>query len=338
MRKGSKASPELKAKLSEVMKKWHEENPISEETRERQSKARRGKKHHYNLTPDGLARKKEKLRGRPSAFKGHKHSAEAKLAMSLAKKGKPSKRKGMHHTAESKLKMSLALKGKQPWLGKKHSEETKKLMSEIRIGIPTGRQPMLGKHHSDESKSRMSEAHKGNKYSLGVHPSEETREKFRQRMKGNKYLVGHKHSVETLEKMSQSQTGRKHSEETKAKIGRAGPENASWKGGYGKPNYGPGWIKCKRETRERDHSVCVICGEPVTGKKAIDVHHIIKVHDCRLKGLEPHIPANTACLCYKHHRWADDNDESIPMLQETLSARFGYSYYQGVPSQLVSLV
>jgi 5-methylcytosine-specific restriction endonuclease McrA len=315
MRKGQKASPE---------------------TIEKMRQAKLGKK----LSPEALASRKSKLALRPSPLKGRKMSDEARRKMSLAKKGKPSNHKGIKHTAESKLKMSLAHKGKKTWLGKKHSEATKKLMSDIRLGIPTGRKPMLGKHHSDETKKRLSEVHKGNKYSLGKHPSEENIEKMRQRMLGNSNLVGHIHSEETREKIRQKSTGRKHTPEDLAKmsLAQSGPANAMWKDGRGKPNYGPGWKKCQRETRERDHDLCVICGEPVTGEKAIDVHHIIKVHDCRLKGLEPHIPANTACLCYKHHRWADDNDESIPMLQETLSARFGYSYYQGVPSQLVSLV
>lgn len=50
--------------------------------------------------------------------------------------------------------------------GKKHSEETRKKMSEAKKGKPSS---MLSKHHSEESKRKMSEAKKG-KFNGSKHP------------------------------------------------------------------------------------------------------------------------------------------------------------------------
>lgn len=76
---------------------------------------------------------------------------------------------GQEWTPERIQKLSDANKGKQPWLGKKHSEETKAKMSaaatlrpersdeekqrlrELRVGIP----------HREEVRQRMSESHRG---------------------------------------------------------------------------------------------------------------------------------------------------------------------------------
>jgi hypothetical protein len=53
-----------------------------------------------------------------------KHTEETKLKMSLS-------HKGGHHSLETRMKMSKALLGNTRWLGKKHSEESKKKMSLI---------------------------------------------------------------------------------------------------------------------------------------------------------------------------------------------------------------
>lgn len=56
-------------------------------------------------------------------------------------------------------------------MGKKHSDETKKKMSEAQKGE---KHPMYGKHHSEEAKQKMSEAHKG------THHTEEAKQKIRE--------------------------------------------------------------------------------------------------------------------------------------------------------------
>ena len=66
---------------------------------------------------------------------------------------------GKHHSEETKRKISNANKGNKNWLGKKHSEETKKKMSESKKGNKYN----LGRKFSEEHKRKMSQAHKGHK-------------------------------------------------------------------------------------------------------------------------------------------------------------------------------
>lgn len=76
---------------------------------------------------------------------------------------------GKHHSAESRKKMSEAKKGdKNPRFGKPawnnskhHSEESRKKMSEKKNGENN---PFFGKHHSEEAKKKMSESHIGKHY------------------------------------------------------------------------------------------------------------------------------------------------------------------------------
>lgn len=65
--------------------------------------------------------------------------------------------------------LRLHKSGNKNFLGKKHSEETKRKMSEAMKGE---RSPWLGKHLSEETRRKMSEVHKGKKF------SEETRRKM----------------------------------------------------------------------------------------------------------------------------------------------------------------
>lgn len=97
------------------------------------------------------------LRGEESVNYGRKHSREAREKMSLALKGKPKSEehkakigdihrgkvisneqreqisaalKGIPKSEEHKKKISEASMGNQRWLGRKHSEETRRKMSE----------------------------------------------------------------------------------------------------------------------------------------------------------------------------------------------------------------
>ena len=64
--------------------------------------------------------------------------------------------------------------------GKKHSEETRKKMSDAKIGKPS---PRKGKHLSEEHKKNISESSKGKKM------SEEARKKMAESKKGKKWFT-----------------------------------------------------------------------------------------------------------------------------------------------------
>jgi len=80
---------------------------------------------------------------------------------------------GRKFTEEHKLKLSLASIGKKNHLGHKHSNETKKKLSEFH----------KGKHHSEETKLKISLANKGKKH------TEETKRKI-----GNAQLKENNHN------------------------------------------------------------------------------------------------------------------------------------------------
>jgi len=92
----------------------------------------------------------------------------------------------------------------------KRTEETKKKISEAKMGMPS---PMKGRKHSEEAKKKIGKANKG-------------KLSFR---KGKKDI----YSKETLKKMSEAHKGKIISEETKKKLSllNSGKNNPNW----GKP-------------------------------------------------------------------------------------------------------
>lgn len=74
---------------------------------------------------------------------------------------------------------------------------------------------MKGKKHSEETKRIMSEK------KIGIKKSEETRKRMSAAQLGNKNMLGKKHSEETKRKMSISSTGVFHTEETKKKMSKS---------------------------------------------------------------------------------------------------------------------
>jgi len=71
---------------------------------------------------------------------------------------------------------------------------------------------MLGFKHSEKTKKILSDLHKGNKYSLGFKHSDMTKDKM------SKSKTGKKHNLETINKMISSSIGRTQSDETKEKL------------------------------------------------------------------------------------------------------------------------
>lgn len=96
--------------------------------------------------------------------------------------------------------------GNQPpsFLGKTHSEETKRKMSEK----AKGNTHWLGRQHSEESKNKISESNKGKVF------SDETKIKMSEAKLGNKHWLGRKHTNESKRKLSLAQTGKKQKPET----------------------------------------------------------------------------------------------------------------------------
>jgi hypothetical protein len=90
-------------------------------------------------------------------------------------------------------------KGHEPFL-KKHSEKTKKLLSELRRGK---KNPMYGKHPSLKTRLLMSQSHSGKKnHFFGKHHTPESRRKMRLNCTYN--MLGKHHTKETKRKIKES--------------------------------------------------------------------------------------------------------------------------------------
>ncbi|MFI5391485.1 MAG: NUMOD3 domain-containing DNA-binding protein [Bacteriovoracales bacterium] len=103
--------------------------------------------------------------------------------------------RGFKHSKETKLKMAKISSEK------KHSEETKKLLSELKLL----NNPFKGKKHSDESKKKMSIANKKSYLDPNRKPG----------------MKGKNHSEEAKQKMSKDRKGIKKTPEHRKKIGEA---------------------------------------------------------------------------------------------------------------------
>lgn len=95
--------------------------------------------------------------------------------------------------------------------GHSMSEETKKKLSDFRKGKFTGKDnPFYGRHHTEENKRLSSESKSGIKSpNYGKHLSEEHKEKIRKKNTGSGNAMFGKHlSRETKRKMSEKRKGR----------------------------------------------------------------------------------------------------------------------------------
>ena len=125
---------------------------------------------------------------------------------------------GFQHSEETKIYMSKNKKGKRStFLGKSHSEDTRKKMRELKIGKYNGsRNPMFGKSHSQEVKDNISKANSDRKR------TEEEKKKMSENSIGkNNNFYGKNHSQETKKKLSEFNKGKICPEEIKKKISSA---------------------------------------------------------------------------------------------------------------------
>lgn len=157
-------------------------------------------------------------------------------------------------------------------LGKKHSEETKRKISEGQIG----------KKMSKESIEKRCAKVRGRKL------TREHREKLAtssreywsnpaNREKARRAHLGKKHTPEEKQKISEGNIGKTLSEETKRKLSEyRGPKSSMWKGGISFEPYCPKFNKdLKRRVRDFFDNRCVICGKTKTENgKNLHVHHV----------------------------------------------------------------
>jgi len=95
---------------------------------------------------------------------------------------------GRCHSEESREKIRVANLGNTTWLGRKHSEETKKKMK--------GRRNRLGMYNSEETKEKQRIGSTGRKQ------TDEAKRKISLALKGNNHTLGKKFSEEVKRKWS----------------------------------------------------------------------------------------------------------------------------------------
>lgn len=219
-----------------------------------------------------------------------KHTLEARIKMSNARKGKSTYwLKGKHLSEEHKAKIRNANKLRV------YKEEWK---VKIRENHPLkhGYKPiMLGKHHTKETKEKIRQGLIGNKNNKGHKWTVNQMTIMKERMKGNKYGCGQKISEEHKEKL---------------RILRTGILNPAWNGGTSFEPYGLEFNNSLREKiRKRDNYRCKECFRHQDELRTksnkpykLNVHHI----DFNKKNNKPE---NLISLCLTCHNQTQFNRE-----------------------------
>lgn len=200
-------------------------------------------------------------------------------------------------------------KGNTNFLGKHHSEDSKKLLSKKLIGrIITEEhkekisKKLKGRKLSEEHCKHSSEGHKN------IIFSEERRKNISKALKGR--IV----SDEWKKHLSESHKGQHPV--TEFKIGEfSGEKHYNWQGGLSFQEYPQTFNNKFREMiRERDNRMCQLCGKTeIDNKKRLTVHHIdyVKINI---------IPQNCITLCVSCNFKVNHNREYYKKLfKEKLS-------------------
>lgn len=223
-------------------------------------------------------------------------------------KGVPQTKKFKEHLREvAKTNKNYGMKGK------KHTKETKKILSSKAIG----------RKHTKEAKLKMSISKKGIphskehnlKVSLALKGKKKSKEHILNVIKSKKYIKG---------KNYEEIYGLKKAEDIKEKLSKKQKleKNANWRGGISFEPYDKNFNnKFKRAIRKRDNQVCMLCGiHREKLKKSLDIHHI---NYDKLLSIFP----NCISLCHSCHMKTNFNRKHwIKFFQGLLFERYGYEY------------
>lgn len=188
------------------------------------------------------------------------------------------------------------------------SEETRKKMSLAAMG----NKAHLGKHHSEEAKRKISEGHRGLIF------SEEHRKKLSEAQKGKKATkgtLGKKYSIESRKKMSAWQTGRKIPSiqgennyrwiKDRSKLKKQDRRNDS------------AYKEWRMNVYRRDKFVCKINDDDCGGR--IEAHHIVGWSKDILLRYEV---SNGITVCRSHHpRTRDEEQRLIPYFKSLIEKK-----------------
>lgn len=327
IKNGRKLTEEHKRKISENHSHFWSGKQFTEEHKQKIGDASRGKK-RPQFSAEWLANIGKSKRGIPLS---HEH----RIKISNALKGRVSPTKGKKHTEETKLKMSVAHKGsKMPpfsaeWranLSKAQknkapaSLETRKKLSDVLKGRVS---PMKGRKHSEETRKKMSEVHTKSPQCM----SEENKIKLSKVFKGKSFeerygveranLIKQKSSMALKGKMS----GNKN-----PMYGTLGEKSPNWQGGISFEPYSFDFNKrFKDGILERDNYSCQLCNlfeeESIQlYHKKLFVHHI----DYNKKNS---FQQNCLALCVRCHSLTNFNRAKWKtFFQSLLKERHNYEY------------
>jgi hypothetical protein len=248
--------------------------------------------------------------GKNNPFFGKHHTKESRRKMSEYHKGKKlsyehrrnlsKAQKKRWENPEQLKKLKILFSGKNnPMYGRKHSDETKKKISEIlETKMKGSGNGMYGKQHSTEALKKMSEKRKEwyknnpdalrgkNHYLYGKKRTLEWKKNMSEKMSGkNAPFYGKHHSRESKEKLSKNngshrmevrdkiskahkgisyeeKYGIERAKKIKEKLGlqRKGNKNSNWCGGISFEPYGIVFTKeLKEQIRQRDNYECQEC-------------------------------------------------------------------------------
>jgi len=168
----------------------------------------------------------------------------------------------------------LFAKGNTIWLGKKHTEETKKKISLANIG----------KHqykHTEETKRKLSNSHKGQiPWNKGIKRGPNPEQS--KRMMGNTWNKGKTISEEVKSKIRETLKGRRISKETRQKNSVAQKRRVAegrhnlWKGGITPANLiirqSLEYKLWRESVFQRDNWTCIWCGSKSVKEKRVILH------------------------------------------------------------------